>query len=166
MKKRILLVSLIGFCLVLACCGAKRKKASLPGPDVVREGAPRTKVSKGALVVRPEERKMPVFRPDSSRGFIHNNTFAIYVQLWLKPSFARGKVQGEPNYDLPPGAIVDQVFLPFGDHAYYALGRIETQHYGWYSLGAVSGRIYVRPVVRRGPFGWRIIFSNRDFPGY
>ncbi len=165
MKKKVLLIGLIGFCLVLACCGAKKKKVPVPGADVVREGAPETTISKGALVVRPEEEKMPLFRSDPTRGYIHNNTSDTYIQVWLKPSFAKGKVEGKPNYDLPPGAIVDQVFLPLGDHAVYALGRRQTQHYGWYAMGAVSGRVYVKPGAR-GTFGWKIVFSNRDFPGH
>jgi hypothetical protein len=165
MKKRILLISLIGFCLLtLISCGAKKKRVPVPGPDVVREGVPETKTSKGGLVIRPEERKMPIFRSDPTRGYIYNNTSDIYIKVWLKPSFAKGRVLGPPNYDLPPGAIVDQVFLPLGDHAVYALGRRQTQHYGWFPIGAVSGRVFVSPDAR-GTFGWRIVFSNRDFPG-
>ena len=121
------------------------------GPLVKEEPSPLVKGEKG------------VFYPDPTRGFIENKSYNLFIKVWLDPSFERGKVKGEPDFDLPPKAIVEAI-MPLGEHAVYALGRMKTKVYCWQSIGVVNKKISIDFQVRYdGHYGWKVVFCQSEF---
>jgi len=157
---KVLLV-LMAVMLITSCSRyQKRPLVEIPGSQkvVVKKG-PLVKEEPSPLV----KGEKGVFYPDPTRGFIENESYNLFIKVWLNPSFEKGKVKGAPDFDLPPKAIVEAV-MPLGERIVYALGRMKTRVYCWQSIGAVNRKIPIDSQVRyNGHYGWKVVFCQSEF---
>jgi len=121
------------------------------------------KVVKETKPQEEEEIQVGTFYPDPTRGYIENQTYNVFIMIWLDPVFEKGIAKGSPDFDLPPKAIVEAV-MPLGGHIVYARGRMKTEQYGWQSLGKANKKFSINSrVYYDGNYGWYIIFHQGDF---
>lgn len=174
--KRIFLFCVLGIFLIactLACAKVRYypviKDPNYPVVVKKKDGKVVVKKEKVPLAKKKEQAKkervlVGTFYPDPTRILIGNQTYNIFVEVWLTPSFKKGKVKGPPDFDLPPNAKVEAT-MPLGNHQVYAKGRIKTKEYGWQSVGAVSEEVSIGSRVYYGShYGDYVIFYQSDFP--
>jgi len=172
--KRICLFCILG--IFLTACTSVRDYPVIKDPGYPRivvkkkEGKVIIKKEKVLLakkkqaLVKEERVLVGTFYPDPTRILIGNQTYNIFVEVWLTPSFKKGKVKGPPDFDLPPNAKIEAI-MPLGKHQIYAKGRIKTREYGWQSVGVVNKEVSISSrVYYGGYYGDYVIFHQSDFP--
>lgn len=130
---------------------------------VVREKEEKLIKAKKPQEERKKRTLVGTFYPDPTRGYIENQTYNVFIMIWLDPVFEKGRAKGPPDFDLPPKAIVEAV-MPLGEHIVYARGRMKTEQYGWQLLGRANKKFSIDSRVHYdGNYGWYIIFHQGDF---
>lgn len=146
--------------LLTVACGSKQIRLEGAGPSVQVYKSPE------ALVIPP------TYYPDSTLGKIENDTQNIFIKIWIDPKssdkavFDTTKIEGilgSPNLTLSPGVSHNNVAVDLGFHLILAEGMVETNFFGWRSLGLVKKEFTVDSQMDGGYYGWRVRFSQGDF---
>jgi len=170
MKRLWLIFPVIGFAFLLTNCAGQsnhslgyekqgRLLVKKENGSLIKEQKEVVKASPFSPVVVPD--KNPYF-PDPTRGYVENQTYNIYVKVWLDRSF-RPKKEEVPDFVLPPKAIVEAM-MPLGNHSVYAEGMMQTKEYGWKSVGVANKKVSINhKVYYNGHYGWYTVFDQSDF---
>ena len=161
--KRIWLFFLLG--AFLAGCTFKVKEYPVIKDPNYPKVVVKEKEGKVVQEKKPKEERIQVgtFYPDPTRGYIQNQTYNIFIKVWLDPVFKKGRAKGPPDFYLPPKAIVEAV-MPLGNHSVYAEGMMQTGEYGWKSVGVTGKEVSIdHRVYYDGHYGWYVVFHQSDF---
>jgi hypothetical protein len=163
-KKYIIFLFLASILIVYSCASKPQQKVIIQRETIIRS-APL--VGEKKLGITEERRALVIpektYFPDPTLGYVENASYNVFIEVWLDPRFGDGRVLGPPTFDLPPKAIVE-AFMSLGEHAVYAIGRAQTEHYGWKSLGVANKKVSIDSrVYYDGHYGWKVIFRQSDF---